>query len=140
MSLYSLYAQLFKFHRAEIMGLRGSEALELFLAATWLIMAAAEVDDFPYRKYSIEQRSVQREEFYQAYLHPRDGPGTVQVPRDNASVLGKFSTPLSRRDLIPPVALERLGINNELSALKYADPEEPLREGFRVFFRNSTFL
>ena len=26
--------------------------------------------------------------------------------------------------------MERLGINNELSALKYADPELPMREGF----------
>lgn len=29
-------------------------------------------------------------------------------------------------------ALERLGINNELSALKYVDAEQPLREGFML--------
>lgn len=33
---------------------------------------------------------------------------------------------------MPPVAMERLAINNELSALKYRDPEQPMREGFML--------
>ena len=122
-------------NRADILGLRSQEAIDYFLMATWLCMAAAEVDDWPFRKYTAEQRAVQREDFYQTYLHPRPGPGVTQAPHDNASHLGKFAGSLARRDLLPPIAMERLGINNELSALKYADPEVPLREGFKISSR-----
>ncbi|KAH3767751.1 histidinol-phosphate transaminase [Pelomyxa schiedti] len=123
------------FHRADAGGLCSSESLEDFLAATWLVMAAAEVDDFPYSRYTREQRAVQREEFYASYLSPRNGPGVCVIERDDACTLGKFAIPLARRDLLPPVAMERLGINNELSSLKYSDPEEPMRVGFKLSAR-----
>jgi hypothetical protein len=121
------------FHRADVLGLRSQESIDFFLMATWLIMAAAEVDDFPFRKYTTEQRAQQREDFYSMYLSPRPGPGVIEAPPDKT--LGKFAPPITRRDLLPPIALERLGINNELSALKYKDPEQPLREGFLLSSR-----
>ena len=81
-------------------------------------------------------RASGREAFYQLYLQPRAGPGTCPAfPRDDGASLGKFAVPLARRDLLPPIAIERLGINNELSSLKYADPEQPMREGFRLSVR-----
>lgn len=120
------------FHRADLAGLRGRDALDFFFMATWLVMAAAEVDDFPFRKYSAEERARQRADFYAMYAAPSAGPGLGDGPRDDAAALGKFAAPLARRDLIPPIALERLGINNELSTLKYADAEAPLRDGFPI--------
>ncbi|MCA9676067.1 MAG: histidinol-phosphate aminotransferase family protein [Kofleriaceae bacterium] len=126
------------FNRAEVAALRTTESRQLFLMATWLVMAAAEVDDFPFHKYTAAQRAAQRAEFYAAYLTPGPGPGAPDsrdVPRDDASVLGPFAVPLARRDLLPPIAMERLGINNELSALKYADAAAPLRDGFRLSTR-----
>ena len=122
-------------NRAEIMGLRSQEAIDYFLMAAWLCMAASEVDSWPFLKYSAAQRAIQRAEFYEMYLHPKAGPGVTPAAHDNASVLGKFACPSSRRDLLPPIAMERLGINNELSALKYSDPEVPLREGFKISSR-----
>lgn len=40
------------FNKADVAGLHSQNSKELFLMATWLIMAAAEVDDFPFSKYS----------------------------------------------------------------------------------------
>lgn len=116
--------------RAEIAGLRGADAVESWLAGTFLVMAAAEVDAFPFRKYSGPERQAQRAAFYDAFRSPPAGPGTVPVEPNDAGVLGSLAVRPARRDLLPPVALERLGLNNELSALKYTDPEQPLREGF----------
>ncbi len=48
------------FSRAEIAGLRTRDAVDQFLMATWLVMAAAEVDDFPFTKYTADQRAAQR--------------------------------------------------------------------------------
>lgn len=121
--------------RAIARGLRTRESVDLFLMATWLVMAAAEVDAFPFSKYTPEERAAQREAFYALYAEPPAGPGAVSVPRDAAAVLGRFAAPTARHDLLPPVALERLGINNELSALKYADPWGPLRDGFPLSSR-----
>jgi hypothetical protein len=124
------------FNRADAGGLRSRESVDLFLMATYLIMAAAEVDDFPFSKYSKEQRRAQRESFYQLVLHPYPGPGVVkQHVHDSANLEGRFACPESRRDLLPPIAMERLGINNELSGLKYADPTLPMREGFMLSSR-----
>ena len=36
----------------DVMGLRSQESRDFFLMATWLIMAAAEVDHGPFRKYT----------------------------------------------------------------------------------------
>jgi histidinol-phosphate aminotransferase len=134
---YFLNAAAQLFARAETHGLSGGDAVEWWHCATWLVMAAAEVDDFAYRRYTKQERAVQRAAFYKTYRSPAPGPGTTEeaVVSDNAQVLGKFATRPSRRDLIPRVALERLGLNNELSALKYADPAVPLREGFLLSSR-----
>ncbi len=117
------------FHRAVAAGLRTDESLEFWRMATWLVMAAAEVDRFPYRRYSPEERAVQRDAFYERTLAPAPGPGAASG-RDDGAALGRFAGPTTRRDLLPPIALERLALNNELSALKYADPAAPLRDGF----------
>jgi hypothetical protein len=45
---------------------------------------------------------------------------------------GKFSIDGCRIDLLPTVAMERLGLHNELCSLKWADPDKWMREGFRV--------
>ena len=120
-------------NRADIGGLRSQESVDFFLMATWLCMAGAEVDHFNFTKYERAERAVQREEFYNLYLNPSIGPGVVQgIQHDDAGCLTKFSSPLSRRDLLPPIAMERLGINNELSSLKYKDPTIPMREGFLI--------
>eukprot|EP00759_Apiculatamorpha_spiralis_P037322 PhF_6_TR37204/c0_g1_i1/m.54832/K00817/hisC; histidinol-phosphate aminotransferase len=130
---YYLNMANYLFNRAEVSGLKTQESLDFFLMATWLVMAAAEVDRFPFKKYTLEERIQQRQEFYDSYLNPRPGPGSCpDIGRDDAAALGKFSVPETRADLIPPIALERLGINNELSALKYRDPEEPMRVGFLI--------
>jgi histidinol-phosphate aminotransferase len=124
-------------NRADAQGLRTQQSVEYFLMATWLIMAAAEVDDFPFTKYTHEQRDAQRKRFYAMYLEPRRGVGTEQAIEqfDDAAVLERFSAPACRRDLIPPIALQRLAINNELSTLKYADATIPMRKGFALSSR-----
>lgn len=43
----------------------------------------------------------------------------MQVGREDANLLGKFASPICRVDLLPMIAMDRLGVNNELSALKY---------------------
>ena len=43
--------------------------------------------------------------------------------------LGKYSIDSCRIDLIPSVALERLGLHNELCALKWKDPAGWQRDG-----------
>jgi hypothetical protein len=51
-------------------------------------------------------------------------------------MLGKFAVESCRIDLIPSIALERLGLHNELCALKWQDdPQEWMREGFLVSTR-----
>ena len=124
------------FNRADAGGLRSRESIDLFLMSTYLIMAAAEVDDFPFSKYSKEQRKAQRDSFYELIMHPNPGPGVSgQHIHDPAHLEGRFACPESRRDLLPPIAMERLGLNNELSGLKYADPTLPMREGFMLSSR-----
>jgi len=120
------------FNRSEVSGLKSQDSIDFFLMATWLVMAAAEVDDFPFRKYSIEERKTQRIAFYNHYLNNEYNKSS-DIGRDDAASVGKFlCSPSTRSDMLPPIAMERLGINNELSALKYRDPEQPLREGFMI--------
>ena len=44
------------FMRAENQGLRTQQSIDQWLMASWLTMAAAEVDSFSYTKYSQEER------------------------------------------------------------------------------------
>eukprot|EP00455_Lapot_gusevi_P055526 TRINITY_DN9033_c0_g1_i1.p1 TRINITY_DN9033_c0_g1~~TRINITY_DN9033_c0_g1_i1.p1 ORF type:complete len:281 (+),score=95.45 TRINITY_DN9033_c0_g1_i1:84-926(+) len=114
------------FMRAENEALRTVTSRENFLMASWLAMAAAEVDGYNYAKYTAQERAEMRERFYQTYFAEEVEP----VPEISSSSLGAYSAPLARVDLIPPVALERLGIHNELCAIKWADPTVWKREGF----------
>ena len=110
-------------------GLKDEEALEFFLLGSWLAMAAAEVDTFPFGKYSKEDRETRKYKFFDSYL--KDNLNT-SVRAEAQNVLGKFFQPASRIDLLPQVALERLGIHNELCAIKWADPSTWQREGFII--------
>lgn len=117
------------FVQAEAQGLLTKDARDFFLMAAWCTMAAAEVDGFRYAKYSPARRAAQREAFYHKYLH-------VDVVWDHEeeddpeieSALGKYAIEGCRIDLIPSVALERLGIHNELCSLKWKDPTQWMKE------------
>eukprot|EP01098_Paradermamoeba_levis_P007813 TRINITY_DN3252_c0_g1_i1.p1 TRINITY_DN3252_c0_g1~~TRINITY_DN3252_c0_g1_i1.p1 ORF type:complete len:294 (+),score=84.67 TRINITY_DN3252_c0_g1_i1:65-883(+) len=123
--------------KAENEGLATQDGKDYFLMGSWLAMAAAEVDQYHYSKYSPEERKQMRENFYQRYfqeadLASKDGPGQEQ--------LGKFFAEPSRIDLIPPVALERLGIHNELCVVKWGEENSTQwkREGFPLSRRISS--
>ena len=49
--------------------------------------------------------------------------------------LDKFAIECCRIDLLPTVALERLGVHNELCAIKWKDPNAWMREGFKISSR-----
>mmetsp|Transcript_73720 Transcript_73720/g.232810 ORF Transcript_73720/g.232810 Transcript_73720/m.232810 type:complete len:351 (-) Transcript_73720:266-1318(-) len=124
------------FLKAEGEGLRTKDGRDFFLMACWLAMAAAEVDGFLHAKYSTDERAAQREAFYKKYLDP----SVVWIPDEEddtefEALLGKFAVESCRIDMIPTVALERLGIHNELCALKFPDPTGWMRSGFDVSTR-----
>jgi hypothetical protein len=56
--------------------------------------------------------------------------------RQMEATLGKFAIECCRIDMIPGTALERLGIHNELCAMKWDDPSGWLKEGFKVCSRH----
>jgi hypothetical protein len=112
------------FMKAENHGLSNKESLEMFLHSSWCCMAAAEVDHYNYSKYTSKEREQMRQSFYTKYLD--DKTANISVLEDLEDV-----SPC-RVDLIPPVALERLGIHNELCAIKWNDPTVWKREGFVV--------
>ena len=113
-------------------------------------MAASEVDGFQYAKYKQEQRQAHRSAFYDKYVfkpelvwiaeddNPEaqtfpEPPSPTHSPRWKVeAILGKYAIESSRFDLIPTVALERLGIHNELCGLKWDDANQWMREGFVV--------
>ena len=64
----------------------------------------------------------------------------VVVDGIESSDMGIFSVPASRYDLLPPVALERFAISNELSLIKYKDPEQEIRDGFMLTKRVNSLL
>jgi len=124
------------FLKAEAEGLRTACGRDYFLMACWLAMSAAEVDGFPYGKYSKEEREVHRQHFYKKYLSPN--LVWVEDEEDDVAIekaLGKYAIESCRIDLLPTVALERLGIHNELCALKWTEPDKWMKEGFVVSAR-----
>lgn len=129
------------FLKAEAEGLRTKDGRDFFLMACWLAMAAAEVDMFGYAKYTHEQRARQRESFYKMYLRSEcDTNQVVWIPDDEDDpeverILGKYAIEGCRIDMIPSVALERLGIHNELVSIKHKDPTDWMRSGFPVSAR-----
>jgi hypothetical protein len=50
---------------AENQGLFTPESIEQWLMASWLTMAAAEVDSYEFSKYSQEERQEKRKIFYE---------------------------------------------------------------------------
>jgi hypothetical protein len=58
------------FLKAAAEGLASQDGRDFFLMACWLALAAAEVDGFPYGKYSVAERREHREAFYRKYLSP----------------------------------------------------------------------
>eukprot|EP01087_Luapelamoeba_hula_P017670 TRINITY_DN5592_c0_g2_i1.p1 TRINITY_DN5592_c0_g2~~TRINITY_DN5592_c0_g2_i1.p1 ORF type:complete len:309 (+),score=75.80 TRINITY_DN5592_c0_g2_i1:1-927(+) len=129
-------------------GLQTQEAVDYFLMASWLAMAAAEVDLYNYSKYDPAKRAEMRLTFYNTYSAEvpittttttttssgdgGGGGGGCGGTMSLSSGLGKYDCPVARIDLIPPVALERLGIHNELCAIKWPDPTTWKRQGFQV--------
>ena len=108
------------FLKAEAEGLRTEDGRDFFLMACWLAMAAAEVDGFQYSKYDAAERRAHRGAFYAKYTEPE----VIWDREDDEEIeakLGKYAIECPRIDLIPTVALERLGIHNELCALKWPD-------------------
>eukprot|EP00404_Azadinium_spinosum_P026574 CAMPEP_0180671298 /NCGR_PEP_ID=MMETSP1037_2-20121125/64501_1 /TAXON_ID=632150 /ORGANISM="Azadinium spinosum, Strain 3D9" /LENGTH=158 /DNA_ID=CAMNT_0022700319 /DNA_START=191 /DNA_END=664 /DNA_ORIENTATION=+ len=116
--------------RAIMKGLRSVEARELWIMASWCAMAAAEVDHYNYAKYTVEHRAEMRKRFYNMYL------GEDVAPREDAPARpegGKLLAPPARIDLIPPVALERLSLHNELCTLLWSGSVHAWQvEGFKV--------
>lgn len=124
------------FLKAEAGGLQSRESMNYFHMSCWLAMCAAEVDTFAYVKYDKLSRAQYRDAFYQKYIDP----ALVWLPasEDDPALeifLGEYSIESCRFDLIPSVALERLGIHNELCVLKFANPVEWMRSGFVVSAR-----
>ena len=107
------------FMKALKAGLKGPVAEKQWLMASWLTMAAAEIDDYNYSKYTPEQRQQKIRKFFDIYLEDpisrcREEPAVTPTE-------GIFAVRAARIDLLPPVALERLAIHNELCQLKYGD-------------------
>jgi hypothetical protein len=124
------------FLKAEAEGLATRNGRDFFLMACWLAMAAAEVDGFNYGKYSDDERAEHRAAFYRKYLSPdvvwdEDEEDDLEVEK----ALGKYAIESCRIDLLPTVAMERLGLHNELCSLKWADPNKWMKEGFKVSAR-----
>jgi len=125
------------FLKAEAEGLATRDGRDFFLMACWLAMAAAEVDGFSYGKYSPEQRKEHRAAFYRKYLSPNVvWDDSEEDDLEIEESLGKYAIEGCRIDLLPSVALERLGLHNELCGLKWAGyANKWMREGFVVSAR-----
>ena len=110
-------------------GLRTATAVEQWLMASWLCMAAAELDSFPYGKYTSENRAAKQMRFFTTYLEDNFvAPTNVLAPSEP-----HLQAPISRIDLLPAVALERLSLHNELCQVKYGDEANAwMKEGFKL--------
>eukprot|EP01062_Namystynia_karyoxenos_P038868 TRINITY_DN28251_c0_g1_i2.p1 TRINITY_DN28251_c0_g1~~TRINITY_DN28251_c0_g1_i2.p1 ORF type:complete len:328 (+),score=129.07 TRINITY_DN28251_c0_g1_i2:80-985(+) len=124
-----------QFMRAENTGLRTKRSLDYWLMGSWLAMAAAEVDTFEYSKYSRPERLQLRDRFYSLY----EEADSCAAEPPGADVMGQYHAAAARVDLVPQVALERLGLHNELCELKYPDTaDEWKRKGFNASRRISS--
>jgi len=109
------------FMESENQGLSSKE----FLFASWLAMMAAEVDSFQFSRYTDSERTSNKETVFKRYrqtLAERQPPDVKQIP-------------LCRVDLIPPIAMERLCLHNELCSLTSRNPLEWKRNGFLIVNR-----
>merc|ERR1712086_125378 len=113
------------FMRALKTGLRDEESEQLWLMASWWCMVAAEVDDFDYLKYTSEERQEKTSQFLERYAEADAADSPVATSR--------LVSVDSRVDLLPPVALERLSLHNELCQVKYgADANGWMKTGFKL--------
>lgn len=103
-------------------GLRTKEAQDKFLESSWAMMAAMQVDRFPYLKYSAEDRAAMAERFYASYLN------------DSFSSKDKEGLKV-RMDLVPGLALERLALHLELCTWKFDNARSWEYEGFPLGYR-----
>merc|ERR1712224_444222 len=118
------------FMKAIRLGLRSAEARECWIMSSWCTMVAAEVDQYKYAKYTNEERDAMRKRFYNMYLKDDCHPPPDAPPRPEG---GLFAAPPSRIDLIPPVALERLSLHNELCCLLWSGATHDWQtEGFPI--------
>eukprot|EP00927_Polykrikos_kofoidii_P010518 TRINITY_DN14440_c0_g1_i1.p1 TRINITY_DN14440_c0_g1~~TRINITY_DN14440_c0_g1_i1.p1 ORF type:complete len:373 (+),score=68.31 TRINITY_DN14440_c0_g1_i1:61-1179(+) len=103
---------------AEKSGLRSSASLDQWILASWLAMAAAEVDSCVFERYTTEQRTELRQHFFDQYKQttPRPAPNSPPAPL-GAMPPGRAA----RMDLLPKMALERLAIHNELRSSNYGE-------------------
>jgi len=132
------------FMKAENEGLKTKQSRDYFLLASWLAMAAAEVDRYEYSKYTIQERQKLREEFYKKFRNLKASPQTKPLQTQSKEIwekkLGTYFIPESRVDLIPTIALERLGLHEELCVLKWGEEASTQwkREGFTLSKRISS--
>jgi hypothetical protein len=121
-------------------------SLDLFLHQFFhrLCLAAAEVDDTAFSNFTPQQRTAKRAAFYRKYSPHNAGLLSPQS-HASASAAGSFSNSSSsgseslfavpsaaRKDLLPPMALDRLHTHNELAAVRWATAERAgawLRDG-----------
>ena len=113
--------------RALRQGLQTASAEKQWLMASWLAMAAAEVDSREFTKHSKEQRAERKHRFFSSYL--LDAMPVLNTDLYDA----ELQAPQTRIDLLPAVALERLSLHNELCQVKYGDEAGAwMREGFKL--------
>lgn len=102
-------------------GLHTKDALNSFLESAWAVMAALQVDRFPYLKYTEEARAALVDQFYMLYLND-----TFTKDTEGLTV---------RMDLVPGLALERLALHLELCTWKFDNARSWEYEGFPIGYR-----
>lgn len=122
--LYFVNASRNIFNKALISAFKTEQSIDNLLMATWLIMCASEIDNFPFTKYTKEERYEHKLNFYKKFL------SKIEIKNNN----------IPRYDLLPSIVLERFAINNELAKLKYEDPEFELKDGFVMSKRVNSLL
>ena len=130
---YLLNSSHYLFNRTLMYGFK--DDLDNLKMATFLIMAAAEIDDFPFEKYNLDDRKKYRQALFSYWLS--DQP---DQKHELLEISKKFPVPDLKFNLLPFIALERFGINSSLSGLKYEDPLQELREGFKISKRVDSLI
>ncbi len=103
-------------------GLHTKKSLDYFLESAWAVMAAMQVDRFPYLKYTSEERTQMADQFYASYLNEPFATNDV----DGIAV---------RMDLVPGLAMERLALHLELCTWKFDNARGWEYEGFPIGYR-----
>ena len=96
-------------------GLKTKESEESWLYASWCAMAAAEIDNYKYAKYTDAERNEKRQLFYDNYNVGNTTEKKMPTWRKKHPLV--FAE--TRIDLLPGVSLERVSLHNELCQVKY---------------------